>query len=392
MCLRCLPLLLIFALCSWIETAAADEFWYAVAATCDPQQQTATFKLEFHINEEETSAFHGALKPNADTTASQSFRLTGNVGPAECHLTPEILIRAKVGEGAPAYGQCGGNPPVWLSLWIDRRKWLSRLNVGGHCADTVLKEIRVTPEGMRVCIGPELAKNVSNEADICEEHKAAELAQAIDAQEFPLDSDSPAEGTIVLDYAEDAGFCRNMIAPDVNKFGLAYWHVRPPKPLDRTLELWPKDGDDYTRNHFDIDNDGRDEMVYGYHPLSRVGESDTYFSAPARDADLAAPKRAWELALTSPYVFPSRFRTCDGKVCGAEQAYNDGELELRHARNMDKALKLSLSFVHATPFIWHGTTYFTISSALDAENLAVLRPHPTGFDEVCVFRRIPQNF
>jgi hypothetical protein len=323
--------------------------------------------------------------------ASQSFRLSGWAGPGECHLTPNILVRAKVGQGrALPYGQCGANPPVWLSLWVDGRKWLSRFSVGGHCVETVLKEIRVTPEGMQVCTKPEYPADGQEDVEDCEDHKAANLAQTTDVKEFPSDPDTPPQGSIVVAHAEDPEFCGRMIVPGSDAYGVADWRIDFPKPLDRDLQLWPTDGSSYTRNRFDIDNDGREEVVYGYHPMSRMNDFDVYFASPGQAVDDAWPKSERQVnKLTSPYAFPFRFRTCDGRTCGPDEA---GEIALQHVQKDDAAPSWDTRYVHAQPFVFNGVTYFYLSAMGDDELSAIVKPHPTALDEVCIFRAIPQNF
>ena len=55
---------------------------------------------------------------------------------AECVFPSGNRVRVKVGEGvARAYGMCGGNPEVFTSVWVNKRKVLSRTWFAGNCQE-----------------------------------------------------------------------------------------------------------------------------------------------------------------------------------------------------------------------------------------------------------------
>jgi hypothetical protein len=394
--MRFLGLLAILGACGLFavpRTAAADQWWYYVTVACDPQKQRAEFGFGTLTNEEPTSAFIGDLAATAVPNAPQAFRLTGDTPAGECHLTPDLTIRAKVGEDDPrAYGQCGADPAVWLSLWVDRRKWLSAFQVGGHCASEVLQEITVTPAGLRICM---VAADIHGDpagAPACEERRADQLAQAPDLKEFPDRPNAPVQGSVVLAYAEDAALCGGMIAPQTNDYGLSNWRVVLPHPLDRKLVF-------ARRNVFDIDNDGALDVVYSEHPTNGANDADIYYAWPGsteEDAeDTPGPDPLdYSAYRSSRYAFPYSLGTCGDQRCGAdEERPEEGRITLMHEKdNAGAPLSLRFRYLHEDPFLWKGQTYFVMRPLDAPEVIAVLRPHPTGFDETCIFHKIQHNY
>jgi len=393
--MRSLHLLAILGACAFFaghRPASADEWWYYVTVACDPQRQRAEFGFGTLMNEEPTSSFIGDLSATADSNAPQAFRLTGDTPPGECHLTPGLTIRAKVGEDEPrAYGQCGADPAVWLSIWVDRRKWLSRLQVGGHCAGEELQEVIVTPQGLSICMIAANADANSDPQPTCEEHRADQLAQDPDLVEFPQDTDAPVQGSVVVTHAEDAAFCQSMIAPGTNDYGAPDWQVVFPQPLDRKLD-WLR------RNLFDIDNDGTEEVVLSAHPSNGANDADIYFAWPGstdEDADDAEEPHLDDGAYrSSRYAFPYSLGTCHGQACGSdEETPEEGRITLSHAKDEAGApLAVRFRYLHEDPFLWKGQTYFMIRPMDEPALIAVLRPHPGGFDETCIFHKILPNY
>lgn len=391
-----LGILLLFA---GPRTAAADYWWYYVTAACDPQQQRATFKFGVKYNEDLTSAFFGDLTATGDPTEAQSFRLGSQSGPGECHLTPDLSLRAKVGEGeARPYGQCGADPAAWLSIWVDRRKWLARLQVGGDCNYEVLQELTVTPDHLRICYGPLDAEGNPAAEPTCEDRAIDHTALAPDLKEFPEDPNAPIEGSVVLAHTEDDALCRSMIVPQITAFGVPDWQVVRPKPLDRELTDRLSNGRSYSRNVFDIDNDGVQDVVYGYYPTYGTHDADIYFAWPGSIAedgeDEPGPPKDLSTYQSSRYAFPYSLGTCGNHRCRADEEHaNQGQIALAHEQD-ETGAPVSLSFrtLHETPFLWKGQTYFLMTPLERGDIIAVLRPHPTGFDETCIFHKILPNF
>jgi len=59
---------------------------------------------------------------------------------AECIYPSGNRVRVKVGEGSSsAYGECGGDPLVFMSLWVNGRKIVSRLDFAGHCSEILMR-------------------------------------------------------------------------------------------------------------------------------------------------------------------------------------------------------------------------------------------------------------
>jgi hypothetical protein len=76
-----------------------------------------------------------AFKRGGKQQAEKSFLIRPGQF-AECVYPSGTRVRVKVGEGtARPYGMCGGDPEIFMSLWVNERKIVSRLSFGGHCRD-----------------------------------------------------------------------------------------------------------------------------------------------------------------------------------------------------------------------------------------------------------------
>lgn len=146
---------------------------------------------------------------------------------------------------------------------------------------------------------------------------------------------------------------------------------------------------DLTGNSFDLDNDGHIETVYGYHPFSHGQKADIYFVTPSSDFDNKWPRiTSAELWRSSPYIFPYAHGQCNQQHCGEND--KGGKITIKNFK-IEGLLPLAYRFryLHTTPFIWRGTTYFLLQSEdYGLKNItAVVKPEKNRtLVEICVFR------
>jgi len=379
-------------LCIGPRTAAADYVIYYATVRCDAAQHTATITLGQSESEPRPPEPPESRRPNADPAMDQSFELQGASGPGDCHLTPEILLRAKVGEGrAMPYGMCGADPAIWLSIWVDQRRWLSGFRIAGNCAEEVLSKIMVTPDGIQTCTWPA----DSHDPETCTTKKAAELPADIDYNEFSAVAGQNPPGTVKVEYAEDMELCNAMVTRQDNEFGQPDWQIDVPKDAkgklftDYQAGLYEYSGG-FTHDLFDIDNSGTPRMVYGFHPSNHANDADMYFLSPGVAVDQAWPKISEKMLYEgSAYIFPLSFGKCANHPCGPADDPEEGALGFRHY-----PIEIRFRYLHETPFVWRGASYFLLNSMdMDAEYLyAVLKPTPKGFDEICILNKVPEAY
>jgi hypothetical protein len=382
-----------------LQSARADELWRYVEVNCRPAEQKATITLRYLWNERPTLGFHGQIRPGADADAPQDFNVTDQIDYGECRLAPGIPLRVKGLEGlAMPYGMCGADPEFYISVWVNQRKWLSRRFIDGRCPDTLVTRIDITPAGLTTCFAAELSAK-----EECEFTPAAALATEPDLAEYPIGPRGPLPGTIVTDFAEDPLLCDSMIHKGQTETGLQDWNLKvPPEAtswlfLDRPYDEWNYNKS-ISRQVFDIDNSGAARIVYGYHPDNHTNDADIYFASPGSDFDDPWPGIAGDayqrLYQQSPYIFPLTVGTCRGHPCGPADDPEEGELTLQHPSGDGTPVTFRFRYWHQTPFTWTGTTYFMAHVYdIDQRHLTiVLKPKPTGFGEVCLFRKVLDNY
>jgi hypothetical protein len=365
--------------------ALADYVTYYAIVSCDPQQHSASIELGEAMSE----PVPAEPQYNPDESGPKSFYLEGGEVPEDCHLAPDVVLRAKVGEGrAMPYGQCGADPAVWVSVWVNKRKWLSRFQIAGSCTPNVLSEITVTPEQIKSCTWPDPELNGGNRGpETCTIKAAAALPDHVDTDEYPIDPNAPAPGTVAVVYSENSELCDSMITESEQ--------VEVPKDVEGKLfsdyqgGLYGASGG-FTRDVFDIDNSGTPRTVYGFHPSNHANDADMYFSSPGDAVDQAWPQISEQMLYDgSAYIFPLSFGKCGDHPCRRGDEPEEGTIGFRHY-----PMEVRFRYLHETPFVWRGATYFLLNSMdMEAENIyAVLKPNPKGFDETCILNKVPEPF
>lgn len=386
-------------------TAEADYRWDYVDVSCDPGKQRVTIQLNALWNEDPDLGWHGSIRPKTGSLTRQEFRVSSQIDYGECLISPGKLVRIKMSAGvAREYGMCGGDPEGWLSVWVDKRKWLSRHQVAGRCTTNPMSRIVISSTGMVLCskkIDNPLDTAPESVAESCETIPGSRLAKNRDLAEYPVSTATrPEVGTVVIEHGKDTALCRDMLKAKRNEFGRAKWTVDLPADANRGLSdaqdhgLYEYSGH-FSRNLFDIDNDGKTEVVYGFHPSNHAHDADTYFVSPGKKLDAVWPTISeTDLWKDRPYVFPNSHGHCQTQPCG--QADEDGELRLQSPSEKEgKGIAYRFRYLHVGPFVWQGSTYFLLQSSDSSTQLisAVVKPTKgSKLEEVCIFRTVDDNY
>lgn len=282
-----------------IGTAQADYSFDYINVSCDPAKQQVTIQMDTLWNEDPDLAWHGTIRPKKGRPSYQEFRVTGHIDYGECFLAAGNPVRVKMSTGdAMPYGECGGDPESWLSIWVDKRKWLSRYQVAGRCSTNPMSRIVISPTKMVICTktnDASLDATPETAAESCKAIQVSRLPRDRDQAEYPISrSLQPETGTIVLEHGNDVALCKDMVKKKRDKFGRAAWVVELPPKAESDLAdavdhgLYESSGH-FSRNLFDIDNDGKAEVVYGFHPSNHAQDADTYFVSPGKHLDAQWP-------------------------------------------------------------------------------------------------------
>jgi hypothetical protein len=385
--------------------ASAEPGWDFVNVDCNPAKQEIVITPDTLADDAPALKWFGTLRPPRGPAQKQHFRITTEIDYGECLLAANLAARVKmaVGKTLP-YGMCGGSPEIWLSLWFNQRKWFSKKQISGHCPSTVMTRIVISPTHMVWCEKPSedaiaASDALKNAKETCSTTPASQLPQQRDALEYPQSGTPPTAGTIVIEHSQNPTLCAGMIKKENTRFHLASWSVVPPPMANTHLENAQDQGQyggagHFSRNRFDINNDGAMETVYGFHPENHAHDADVYFAAPGTRIDKMWPKISDQtLWQASTYVFPSGFARCNGHACGMDDL--DGLLYLKNYTENGHPFSYRLRYLHAAPMVFKGATYFLLTSLeSDREHItALVKPKGQNvLEETCIFRTVQENY
>lgn len=308
-----------------IGPTKADYAWDYVDVMCDPAKQRVTVKLNTLWNEDPDMAWHGSIRPKKGRLVRQNFRVTSQIDYGECLISWNNPVRVRLSAGeAKEYGMCGGDPEVWLSLWVDKRKWLSRHQIVGRCTTNPMSRIIISPSKMVVCskqLDP-LGDVTKNAKEVCNIFRGAKLAKNRDIREYPGSTAAqPEAGTVVIEHGKSSPLCKAMINKKRTDFSRPEWTVELPSEADTNFSTAGDHGSgersgNFSKKLFDIDNDGNKEVIYGFHTSGRARDADTYFVSLGTKVDARWPSLSetalWE---SSPYIFPNVYGYCQNHLC-----------------------------------------------------------------------------
>ena len=126
---------------------------------------------------------------------------------AECIFPSGNRVRVKVGVGiALPYGECGADPEVFMSLWVNERKIASRVWFAGHCSESrqnpavsfKISGIHGGVSVQRCHSARQGGDNLTPESDDTKKHAAKPLSVCVDfpdLSKYPRDfAEYPPEG------------------------------------------------------------------------------------------------------------------------------------------------------------------------------------------------------
>lgn len=247
---------------------------YAVALA--PGEETDFNQLHLQCGRDRAAVTFGEDKA-ADRMGEGFGRGALETAFADCRLADGTIVRVKAGYGDPpmATGMCGGDPEKILSIWIGRRKVVSRKTFAAMCSEILLKSVEIDSAGATVCtLGLDDNPGRRDFAELppkgsCEGAPVA--AGTADAIEFA--ADTPPPGTLTP-RGRNPALCRAMAVPGrypraavPARFARPGWTPVPPhaSPIDEAklgfnATNFARFGTREAR--FDLENTGRVRTVY----------------------------------------------------------------------------------------------------------------------------------
>lgn len=347
----------------------------------------------------------------------QEYRLRVNSGEvAECIYPSGNRVRLKVGEGgARPYGQCGGNPEVLGSIWINQRKVVSGVQFAGRCMEDHQDAVDVS---FAAFMGSEVSfrkchalrrKHQESERVGAEPSQHAPVTVCvgfppikyfpIDEREYPPPGAKPARVGSVETLLKNGPVCDAVQKELSESFHTFYSEPRQtilkrPDWRDTDVKL-PDELHGSRESVVDFDNDGYLDRVFlkGYEQNYMDGT--TLLVEPGSSAKKL-------IVGSDPMDRTSMFLPCqmDSKQppiaqCPPfSQKHDEAGYEIFGPSGGDKVLFRG-RYTAVDPFIQGGTTYLGLSSRSEGtmDYVAVVKPLPgRKFQSMCLFRRVPENF
>ena len=207
------------ALTTWLlmisSVARADVEKTHVDVVCDAHANVALVRFAVSYNDDPVE--YPSLPRELDRG------LSGDRGSdrSDCNLRDGTTIRVRGGrEQAFGYGAGGADPPAFFSLWVDRRRvlsretWLPGYEPSDHHAPTY-DGLLIEPGRLTICT------EIDGKPQKCEPQALDLKALPIDRVEYGPSSHKPLDGTVVptAKGAANQQFCRRYLArlaPDVD--------------------------------------------------------------------------------------------------------------------------------------------------------------------------------
>lgn len=237
----------------------ADEYYNFIKMTCDPSMNSV--KLE-NIDQwnNRPSENHYTFKQKVFDENDSSVIFLSIYRDGECVFSNENSVRLRLGsDPVHAYGECGAAPAQWFSLWVNKKKILSRhiyiprCNPGSIMKSVEIVNGKITINEYTISTNSTFLTDTDiNKSEVLTRILRLDTNLRTDEIEYPLGGQKIPAGTKVLQYGFDNPVCQAFIQND--------WNTKKefPKPM-RNLLAHPVD---MKKLIIDINNDGHDEYVY----------------------------------------------------------------------------------------------------------------------------------
>lgn len=346
---------------------------------------------------------------------SQQFLvLPGTV--AECVYPSGTRVRVKIGEGeSRPYGECGGAPDVFATVWVNGRKIASRLQFAGRCMEyregyqqLSFKILGSTRPVVQKCATRKLAQGDAPPKDVAQrlQEPITVCVDYPDVSSYPVDSleyPTPSAktlptGAIELLTGRDE-VCKAVqreLEADFYTFSNYPQKATLARPAweDTSLELPPAlQGSRVTV--FDFDNDGSQDRVF-----SRLFESN-YMNGSVLLIQLGSSAKVLNIgdqlmgqaSLYLPCQMDKKSRAIEDCPSFSQNADEAG-YEMPGPPG-EESVFFRGRYTSISPFTFQHTTYLGLSSRSEGTTnyVAVVKPLPARkFQPMCLFRRVIENF
>lgn len=356
---------------------------------------------------EEQAALHVFAAKNEE----QRVRYRVEAGQAaECVFPSGNRVRVKAGSGrASAYGFCGGDPEVFVSVWVNGRKVVSKETVGGQCWDAPEQpgpRVTFTYDGwleagepprlrFRQCASRE--KPVEVEACV----RYPDVARfEPDAVEYPPSGVTPPAVGSFETVAGSGAVCET-VRTALAEHGYGEWENAagvewpqwqdgvPPQMQDMLPQSWRQDGAESMKaTVYDFDNDGRADRVLSRSFGNHYQDGDVLLVQP--EGAKSAGRAVWYL----PFQLDVQERVDIAEYPPFSQAHDGAEFVYRDGEGRALA-RFDGRYTNLLPFRFEGQSVLLLGgNSVDVRDVyAVLKPLPEKrVQSLCLIRKVTENF
>jgi len=375
----------------------------------------------------ETVLLEGTKKGVGDAASIKTFQrgeksqdVTYIVKPgevAECVFPSGNRVRAKVGEGtARPYGMCGGDPEVFGSVWVNKRKIASRVWFAGHCReengnpDVSFKFSGYRNPSVQKCHSERASEPEASDNGSLSKSKQP-LSVCVDFPEisrFPRDElEYPRPNQKVSTVGEielltgSHEVCKAALQElKADFYTFSQYPNQEATKLSRpswsspSVEL-PKELAGSSESVFDFDNDGKLDRVFsrgfesnymdGSVLLVQRGNSSSELSTAGSPMD----KGSWFIPCQMSQA-QYEIRDCPT----FSQKGDDAGFSMKRRGGGD-SIYFRARYSSVSPFTFQRESFIGVNSKSEdtKDFVAVLKPMPNRtFQPICLFRQVTENF
>lgn len=335
---------------------------------------------------------------------------------AECVYPSGTRVRVKVGEGnARAYGQCGADPEVFMTVWVNGRKVASREQFAGRCMEydkdyerLSFKIVGGDKPIVKKCSTRMPAKGPAQRQQApvtrCVDHLDL-LKDPVDSLEYPPPGTKPlptgaielvtghSEVCHVVQRELESAFFTFSGFPPFSRYPSETLLARP--TWEDTAVTLPARLRGSRVSVFDFDNDGNLDRVFGLAHDSNYMHGTVLLVQPG-----SSPKT---LSVSdNPIAASSLYLPCQmdkeqpaiSGCPGFSQKADEAGYEIP-GKPGGSSVFFRGRYTTVEPFFFQSKTYLGLAGhSLGVEEyVAIVKPLPgRKFRSICLFRQVPENF
>ena len=237
----------------------ADEYYNYMEMECDPLTSSVSIENVDQWNKRPSKddyAFKQKIFPQNDLKPE----ILSIYKDGECVFTNKTRIRLRLGsDNAYAYGECGAAPAMWFSLWVNKKKVLSKSVYNPKCnPGSIIKSVVISNEKIEIKTyeistdSTYLIDTDINKSIVLTKTIQLDTSLNIDEIEYPSNGKKIPAGTKILLYGDNNPVC--------NAFRKKDWRTNiKQKKYQNTCRYSANNLEKYL---VDINNNGTQEREY----------------------------------------------------------------------------------------------------------------------------------